>query len=47
MAMKILIVGTGAQGSVIATGLAESPEVDEIKCVFNFLKVIRLIGVFP
>jgi saccharopine dehydrogenase (NAD+, L-lysine-forming) len=30
--MKILIVGTGAQGSVIATELAENPEVDEIKC---------------
>jgi ketopantoate reductase len=37
--MKTLIVGTGAQGSVIAIELAENPEVDEIKCVFNLLKV--------
>jgi len=30
--MKILIVGMGAQGSVIATELAENPEIDEIRC---------------
>ena len=32
MPMKILVIGTGAQGSVIATELAENPEVDEIRC---------------
>lgn len=30
--MKILIVGCGAQGSVIATELAKRREVDEVKC---------------
>jgi len=30
--MKILIVGAGAQGSVIATELAENSEVDEVRC---------------
>ncbi len=30
--MKVLIVGTGAQGSVIATELAGNLEVDEIRC---------------
>jgi len=30
--MKILIIGAGAQGSVIATELAEFSEVDEVRC---------------
>jgi lysine 6-dehydrogenase len=29
--MKILIVGTGAQGSVIATEIVKSPEVSEVR----------------
>jgi hypothetical protein len=37
--MIILVVDTGAQGSVIATELNENPEVNEIACASNFLKV--------
>ena len=41
--MKVLILGVGSQGSVIATHLAKSPEVTEIRLAdINFRKVKNL-----